>query len=126
MRSYDRSLYPPGPVVSVRFVHPTTGVRSDPMRGRLDTGAGMTVIPEDVPLQLGLSPHGRTWTTSFDGSRTNRALYYIGVRVEGVFLPSIRCVAANRHDVLLGRNVLNHFLITLDGKNLAFDIQDPE
>ncbi len=85
----------------------------------------MTVIPEELLLQLGLSPHGRTWTTSFDGSRTNRDLYYVGVSVEGFALPSVRCVAASRDDVLLGRNVLNHFPITLDGKNLAFDFQDP-
>jgi predicted aspartyl protease len=95
------------------------------MRGRLDTGAGMTVIPEELPAQLGLSPHGQTWTTSFDGSRTNRDVYYVGVRVEGFSLPSVRCVVANRGDVLLGRNVLNNFLITLDGKNLAFDLQNP-
>ncbi len=94
MRSYDKTLYPPCPVVSVRFAHPTTGVQSRPMRGLLDTGAGMTVIPEQLPVQLGLYPHGQTLTTSFDGSRSSRDVYYVGVRVEGFSLPSVRCVVA--------------------------------
>jgi predicted aspartyl protease len=125
MRSYDRTLYPPGPVVSVRFVHPTTGVQSALVRGRLDTGAGVTVIPEELLAQLGLYPQAQMLTTSFDGSRSSRGLYFVGVNVEGFSLPSVRCVAASRDDALLGRNVLNNFIITLDGKSLAFDLEDP-
>ena len=45
--------------------------------------------------------------------------------MEGFELPTVRCIATDRTDVLLGRNVLNRFLITLDGKNLVFDLQDP-
>jgi hypothetical protein len=32
---------------------------------------------------------------------------------------------AARNDVLLGRNVLNRFVITLDGKALTFEMKDP-
>ncbi|MBM4033761.1 MAG: hypothetical protein FJ291_18540 [Planctomycetes bacterium] len=124
MRSYDTTLYPPGPVVAVRLTHPATDEQSSPIRGRLDTGAGVTVIPEGLPVQLGLMPQGQIWTTSFDGSRTKRDVYYVGVRMEGFAIASVPCVVARRNDVLLGRNVLNQFLIILDGRNLAFDLRD--
>jgi len=45
--------------------------------------------------------------------------YYAATLVGGIRLPAVRCIAARRDDVLLGRNVLNRFLITLDGKNLT-------
>jgi hypothetical protein len=45
--------------------------------------------------------------------------------VEGFALPSVRCIATDRTNVLLGRNVLNRFIVTLDGKSLTFALQDP-
>lgn len=72
MPAYDFSLNPPAPIADVVVAHPTSGV-SGVMRGKLDCGADITVIP----------------------------------------------------NVLLGRNVLNRFIIILDGKALRFDIQDP-
>ena len=34
-------------------------------------------------------------------------------------------VAANRNDMLLGRDVLQNFILTLDGKAETFDLIDP-
>jgi hypothetical protein len=45
------------------------------------------------------------------------------MRLEGVDLLAVRCIAARRDDVLLGRNVLNRFHITLDGKSLTFSVK---
>lgn len=45
--------------------------------------------------------------------------------VEGFNLPAVRCVAADRAEVLLGRNALNRFIITFPGKNLTFELKDP-
>jgi len=125
MPSYDRSLSPPGPVASVRLSHPVTGIESGLLAGKLDTGADIAVIPESVPAQLGLSAWGRTRATAFDGSVSTRPVYYVDMLVEGVHLSGVRCVASRRNSVLLGRNVLNCFLITLNGKELTFDLQDP-
>jgi hypothetical protein len=49
----------------------------------------------------------------------------VRLTVEGFDLPVVRCVTASRANVLLGRNVLNRFIITLDGKNLTFELKDP-
>ncbi len=47
------------------------------------------------------------------------------MRLEGYDLLSIRCVSADRTNVLLGRHVLNRFSIVLDGPNLLFEIKLP-
>ena len=44
--------------------------------------------------------------------------------VEGFVVTAVRCIAAARNDALLGRNVLNHFFVTLYGKRLSFGLSE--
>ena len=125
MPAYDLSFSPPAPVADVTIAHPVTGARSGVLRGKLDSGADVTVIPERLVGQLRLTPRGRIWTRGYDGTYTQRPVYYVRLRVEGFDLAVVRCIAADRANVLLGRNVLNRFIITLDGKTLTFELKDP-
>ncbi|MBI3822994.1 MAG: aspartyl protease family protein [Planctomycetes bacterium] len=125
MPAYDSSFKPPAPVADVTVAHPLSGLRRGTLRGKLDCGADITVLPERVVTQLGLTPRGHIWTRGFDGTYSRRPVFYVRFLLEGFDLPSVRCVAADRTTVLVGRNVLNRFVLILDGKNLTFDLQDP-
>ena len=125
MPAYDLAFSPPAPVVGVTVAHPISGVRSGPLRGKLDSGADVAVIPERLVTQLRIGLKGRIWTRGYDGTHSRRHVYYVRLTVDGFELAAVRCVAAERTDVLLGRNVLNRFIITLDGKNLTFELEDP-
>jgi hypothetical protein len=120
-RSYDSNFRPPAPVADVLIAHPVSGA-SHSTTGKLDSGADVTVIPQRLVPLLGLSPKGHTWAKGFDGTYSRRPVYYVGLTVEGTALAAVRCIAADRSDVLLGRNVLNRFLITLDGKHLESEM----
>jgi predicted aspartyl protease len=122
--AYDSGFNPPAPIADVTVFHPTTGAQST-LRGKMDTGADISVLPESVVVQLGIGPKGHVWTRGFDGSYSRRPLYYVRLTVEGFNAPMVRCVATQRTNILLGRNVLNRFVILLDGKNQIFDIGDP-
>jgi predicted aspartyl protease len=124
MPAYDPAFGPPAPVADVTVVHPTTGVNSGALRGKLDSGADVTVIPQRLVAELGMTPRGRIWTRGYDGTYAQRLIYYVRLTVESFDLLTVRCIAADRVDVLLGRNVLNRFIITLDGKNLTFELKD--
>src|SRR5262249_36116752 len=113
------------PVADVAVMHPVRGIHRRGLRGKLDSAADTTVIPERLVTQLGLTPRGHAWTRGFDGTYSRRLVFYVRMPVEGFDLPSVRCVAADRVTLLLGRNVLNRFILTLDGKNQTFDLLDP-
>jgi predicted aspartyl protease len=123
--AYDRAFNPPAPIADVTITNPVTPNKRFRVRGKMDTGADITVIPERLIAPLGISPKGRVWTRGYDGTFTQRPVYYIRLTAEGFVLAAVRCIATNRPDVLLGRNVLNRFLIILDGKNLTFELTDP-
>lgn len=122
MPAYDRTFVPPAPVADVVVAHATKRARKVALRGKLDTGADVTVIPNSVAASLEATAKGWVWIRGFDGTFSRRAVYYLRMTVEGHALPAVRCVAAERRDVLLGRNVLNRFTIVLDGKRSRFTI----
>jgi predicted aspartyl protease len=125
MHQYDRGFTPPAPVVDVVVMHPLRQAERAGVRGKLDTGADLTVIPSRLVVQLGILPHGQVWARGYDGVHTRRHVYYVRMILEETVLASVRCIAADRAYVLLGRNVLNRFVATLDGKKLTFDLRDP-
>jgi len=99
------------------------GIDSGPLRGKLDTGAAYSIIPQRLVGLLGLTPHNWVWSQGYDGGFSRRAVYFTQFIIEGHELPMVECVATERETVLVGRNVLNQFIITLDGKNLRFELK---
>ena len=123
MPAYDRSFHPPAPVAEVSIAQPVTDIASGPLRGKLDSGADVTVIPARWITRLGLSPRAAVWARSYDGTYSQRAVYYVRFTIEGHELSAVRCLATDRTDVLVGRNVLNRFVLRLDGKRLRFTLR---
>jgi predicted aspartyl protease len=121
--AFDFHFTPPAPVGGVVITHPITGASSVLLRGKLDTGADVSVIPETLVSQLSLTAKAYLWARGFDGTFSQRPVYYVRLSLEGHQLPVVKCIAADRHNVLIGRNVLNRFIVTLDGRNLRFTLR---
>lgn len=85
----------------------------------------MSVLPESTVRALRLDPMGDILCFGYDGTATRRLTYYVALEVAESPIPMIEITAAPRKDALLGRDVLNRFVITLDGKGLSFEISDP-
>ena len=61
----------------------------------------------------------------YDGVETIRPLYYVALEVADYRIPIVEVTVSPRQDALLGRDVLNHFILTLNGKEHTFELQDP-
>jgi predicted aspartyl protease len=121
---YDTQVMPPAPVVKTQVINPLTEETSH-LPGKLDTGAAMTVIPRDIVTALHLEQMGDVLCQGYDGVETSRPLYYVALEVTGYHISMVEVTTSPRQDVLLGRDVLNHFTLTLNGKDLTFELRDP-
>ena len=124
MFRYDTQVMPPAPTVKTQVINPLTEETSH-LPGKLDTGAAMTVIPRDIVTALHLEQMGDVLCQGYDGVETSRPLYYVALEVTGYHISMVEVTTSPRRDVLLGRDVLNHFILTLNGKDLSFELKDP-
>jgi predicted aspartyl protease len=120
---FDSKFKPPAPIAEVVISHPVTHRTSNDLIGKLDTGADLTVLPESLIVELDLQSRSSILTRAFDGRLLQRPVYYVRLTMEGHVLEIVRCIASERSNVLLGRNVLNQFRVILDGPAQQIEIE---
>ncbi len=74
---YDQSEFPPAPYVTLQ-IHPSINVALvQTERAKVDSGAGVTVIPERLVQQFGLFPFGVMSVRGYDGIVRQRSTYLV-------------------------------------------------
>ncbi|NJO84209.1 MAG: hypothetical protein HC828_16425 [Blastochloris sp.] len=121
MFPYDLSFQPPVPALYIEAISPSTSVRRN-ILAKLDTGADETIIPEDLAADLNLLLRGQSLTFAFDNSTQLYLSYTIDLLITGHNFIDLEVTAAPITYILLGRDVLNEFVITLDGPQRMFTI----
>lgn len=125
MPTYDSSLFnPPAPVASVILRDPSTGNTASDVRNLIDTGADITLVPQTSidELKSDLEPGESYELKGFDGQRSVAQ----SVQLDLVFLRRTfrgRFLIINSEAGILGRDVLNHVAIALDGPRLSWQEQ---
>jgi predicted aspartyl protease len=90
----------------------------------VDSGADATLIPQRYLRRLGAKPIEERWLRGVTGWREQVRLYTLFINIGGQEM-YIRVVGlANSHELILGRDVLNQFIITLDGLSQTTIVQD--
>jgi predicted aspartyl protease len=117
MPSYEASdVDPPAPVARVVLRHPHSGATLSDVSVLLDTGADVTLLPRTVVEQLGvpLLPDQRYELMGFDGSKSFASV----VMLDLLFLRRAfrgRYLLIEAEHGILGRDILNHVALLLDG-----------
>lgn len=124
MIEYDKSHYPPAPVVSIQILNPATG-QSATLKGLIDSGAAISVVPLATARQIGLKPVDQALIRGLEAIPTEVPVFNSIWVVQGFVLLGVEFVAVERESVLLGRDVLQHFILTLNGKEGKFDLVVP-
>jgi hypothetical protein len=124
--NYNRQTLPPAPFVHVTVRHPQTEVGVDDLPAQIDTAADFTVVPSTVISQLGLAQLDQVAIGGFGGHVTLAPTFLVGLVGRG-FAPLMVRVLGGEDEpfVLLGRDVLNHYRIFLDGPSLILEMNEP-
>jgi predicted aspartyl protease len=109
---YDRALEPPAPVLPLRVAAPE-GDAAVLLAALVDTGADMTAVPARLARQLELPAVGAVAVRGADGRRSHCTIYAAAVEVEG--RRHVLEVLALGTEALVGRDLLRHWIVTLDG-----------
>jgi len=121
---YSLDYSPPAPSIKVRFSSPTS-TNSMEIEAKIDSGADITVLPQNVVRELRLIPAGRVTVSSFDGQEERKYTYFLNLHFGNFKFSMVEVVGAKRRDALLGRDVLNLLKTILDGKTMNFELLDP-
>ena len=122
MPAYEgKGFFPPAPVIAARLRGPDSRAVSD-MRMLIDTGADVTVLPLQAAYAVGAIAQPSPVPVQFYSGeavtylQADLSLEFLRYRFRGLFL-----LAESEYGVL-GRNVLNQLLVTLDGPMLIWSI----
>ena len=123
---YSEELFPPGMIlpISVCAVADSAGHATE---GKIDTGADISAIPNEVKTRLGLSPEGEvSCRGAFDPLPQTVPTYFVRVRVgsDGEFV-ELEVVATPGRYFLLGRDWLNDFVLLADAPGGFFELNKP-
>lgn len=127
MPEYEASLFdPPAPVARIVLRNPDAGNAVSDVLLLVDTGADVTLLPQASIQELGVSPLAdlRYELMGFDGSRSFASV----VLVDMVFLNRVfrgRYLVTEGECGILGRDILNHVTLLLDGPRLQWSEQAP-
>lgn len=123
--AYDSSLFtPPAPLARVTLRNPETRAIVADVPMLLDTGADVTLLPQNSVDRLGISvdPNEVYELMGFDGSVSVARV----VRLDLLLLRRAfkgRFLLIDRESGLLGRDILNHIPLLFDGPRLVWDEQ---
>ncbi len=123
MTKYDESFDPPAPVAVVVLRNIKTGERTESVYVQLDTGADVSLLPLRAIEKLQIEPSGEpVKLVGFNESESVADAYNLQIVFLGKRLTGDYC-AIDSDIGILGRDVLNEFSITFDGKHLKWKEQ---
>jgi predicted aspartyl protease len=121
----DRRFTPAAPVASVTIRHPDTGDSVSDVPMLIDSGADATLLPRSAVASLGIAGTGEHYQlVGFDGTTNESeaaraAVIFMNETFRGRFLQVESDVG------VIGRNVLNHVRLLLDGPALNWEESRP-
>ncbi len=121
---YSNSYIPSAPIIQVILQHPDGSPTVGPIPAFVDSGADATIVPQHYVDQLGTKSGDEGYVRSAWGTRKRITFHMMDIRIGDYLAVSIDVLAdKNVHEVILGRDVLNQFRVTLDGPGEVVEVE---
>jgi hypothetical protein len=126
--NYNQQLQPPAPFIYATISAPASSAgaaRAERIPMQLDMGAGLTVIPQRLMTELGLIKFSEVGIGGFHRDPEPEDTFLIRLQIHEWEIEVVEVVLGDDSYGLLGRDVLNQFLLVLNGPELYFTLQLP-
>jgi hypothetical protein len=124
---YSFGFEPPSPVVEIEIFLPwTESSKVTTKLVQVDSGADMTGIPMDVLLDLGARPVNVLSVSDFNQRPANVPIFEISIAIAGRNFDVVRVVGVRSRWGFVGRDILQEFLVTLDGRSGETSFSDED
>ncbi|MDE0630938.1 MAG: hypothetical protein F4Y84_18525 [Caldilineaceae bacterium SB0665_bin_25] len=121
---YDSSFVPSAPVLEIEIDGYNRGMGKQRILALIDSGADATLIPTTILETVGATYKETGWMQGITGRRMEVDLYLTGIRVGTQFIEGVTVVGTTATiDPIIGRDVLNQLVVTLDGPGETTTIQ---
>ncbi len=122
MWNYDVDAFdPPAPVVDAKLMF--VDAPAVAMRMQIDPGADLSCIPKRIIPSSGKLQYGRSLVAGYDGNVVLRKTCYVGVHIDNHTFDDVEALPIDGNIGLIGRDVLNLLVVTLDGPGLRLFIE---
>ena len=122
MWPYNQEEHPPAPFLEVVVYHPTIEMQSVSTQAKIDTGADISAVPVTLVTQLGLPTISKLIIQGYDGIPTTASTFNAIIQIAQTRFSSQEFIAIPESYVLLGRGILNHFYVHLNGPDLTLEL----
>jgi hypothetical protein len=123
-RDYDTSYFPAMPVVEI-VIRYAANAPEVSLIAVVDSGADATIIPRHYLRQVRARKGEKAWLRGTAASRMVVDRYWVSLGIGGHIWTPIQVVgAATDEEAILGRDVLNHLIVTLNGLASVVEISD--
>lgn len=121
---YNRHYFPAFPILELRVAGNDSGSERE-ITGLIDTGSDATQIPLSILRSIGAREIDRRWVQDLAGIRYRVAVFGVRVLIGDNALPLMEVVGrAGTDEVIIGRDILNQLIVTLNGLAYMTDISD--
>jgi hypothetical protein len=90
---------------------------------KLDTAADITAVPIHVLISLNAEIFSAIVVSGYESSPAAISTYLAGIELPNARVRRVEVAPILEDYVLLGRDVLNNFVINLNGPELTFDVK---
>lgn len=118
---YAPDFYPPAPVLDVEVTDPLQTKKNQRIKCQLDTGADITVIPNKTISSLRIPLIKVIPVEDYQGKTEDKEVYLARIFFcNREFI--VKIVATPEDTGLIGRDILNQWIILLDGQEERFSL----
>lgn len=121
---YDRSYSPAFPGFALTIAGTETSRQQD-VWGLIDSGSDATQIPMQILRTVGARKLDQRWAKDLSGIRYPVTIYAVQLVIDSLVLYGIEAIGREgTNEVIIGRDVLNQLIVTLNGLAYVTEISD--